>query len=162
MEIIEIGAVRLDSDLEVVGDFDSFVRPATEPVLSPFCQQLTTISQADVDAADSFPAVFSRFLEWIGAADYRLCSWGAYDVTQFRRDCRRHGVVFPDRFEKQHVNLKELFAESQDVGRCELPAAFEHVGLSLVGTYHRGIDDARNIARIAQVVLPDLPVGDAG
>ena len=74
MEIIEIGAVRIDAALTIIDEFDSFFRPVVEPKLSQFCTALTTIKQADVDGADMFPAVFARFLEWIGAGPCRLCS----------------------------------------------------------------------------------------
>ncbi|MEZ6106521.1 MAG: hypothetical protein R3B96_10495 [Pirellulaceae bacterium] len=40
--------------------------------------------------------VFQRFLDWIGSDDYRLCSWGGYDLTQFRVDCGdRHQSSIP-------------------------------------------------------------------
>ena len=34
--------------------------------------------------------------------------------------------------------------------------ALAKAGLPLIGTHHRGIDDARNIARLAGLVLPQL------
>src|SRR5689334_7820859 len=95
MEIIEIGAVRLDDALSVVDEFTSFVRPVVEPTLSTFCTELTSITQVDVDAADPFSIVFPAFTDWIGDGEARLCSWGFYDVGQFRLDCARHGVAFP-------------------------------------------------------------------
>ena len=159
MEIIEIGAVRLDAALTIVDEFDCFVRPVVEPKLSQFCTALTTIKQADVDGADMFPAVFARFLEWIGMGrPYRLCSWGFFDVGQFRLDCTRFGLVFPEQFESDHLNIKHLFAEWKGVRRCGMTAALDLLGLPLAGTHHRGIDDARNIARIVQETLPNVVV----
>ena len=158
MEIIEIGAVRLDAALTIVDEFACFVRPVVEPELSQFCTALTTITQADVDAADMFAAVFGRFLEWIGTGPYRLCSWGFFDVGQFRLDCTRFGLVFPQEFESDHVNIKQLFADWKGVRRCGMTAALDLLGLPLVGTHHRGIDDACNIARIVQETLPNVGV----
>lgn len=83
MEIIEIGAVRLDAALTIMDEFDAFVRPVVEPKLSEFCTALTTIKQADVVGADMFPAVFARFLEWIGTGPYRLCSWASSTSASF-------------------------------------------------------------------------------
>lgn len=157
MEIIEIGAVRLDEDLNPAGEFTSFVRPVVEPTLSAFCTELTSITQAEVDAADPFSMVFPAFVDWIGDADIRLCSWGFYDVGQFRLDCDRHGVAFPEGFETRHLNLKTEFAAWKGVRRCGMAAALKHLDLPLVGTHHRGIDDARNIALIAQQMLADRP-----
>ena len=156
MEIIEIGAVCLDADLEVVDEFDSFVRPVVNPQLSDFCTELTSITQADVDRADRFGVVFERFLTWIGEEPHRVCSWGAYDLDQFRLDCRRFGVLLPAWFEDTHINLKEEFALWRGVKRCGMAKALKQLNLPLEGVHHRGIDDARNIARIAQQLLPHI------
>ena len=51
-EIIEIGAVKLDGSLELLGQFDSFVRPLQRARLSQFCTNLTTITQEDVESAE--------------------------------------------------------------------------------------------------------------
>jgi inhibitor of KinA sporulation pathway (predicted exonuclease) len=155
MEIIEIGAVRLDAGLQVVDELDLFVRPVVEPTLSAFCTDLTSITQAEVDAADPFSMVFPTFAEWIGDGEHRLGTWGAYDVGQFRLDCVRHGVAFPEWFETGHRNLKTEFAAWRGVRRCGMAKALEHLGHPLEGTHHRGSDDARNIARIAQLLLAD-------
>jgi 3'-5' exoribonuclease 1 len=155
MEIIEIGAVRLDGELHIADEIDLFVRPVVEPRLSGLCTELTTITQADVDGADPFSMVFPSFLEWIGDGEHRLCTWGAYDVGQFRLDCRRHGLAFPEWFETEHLNLKTEFAAWQGVRRCGMAKALAHLGIPLEGIHHRGIDDARNIARIAQLLLAD-------
>ena len=158
-EIIEIGAVRLAHDLTIRDEFASFVRPVACRELSRFCTELTSISQADVDAADFFPQVFDRFLDWIGHDPYRLCSWGLFDISQFQADCARYGMNCPARFESAHINVKKEYAGWRDVRRCGMAKALAHEGLSLDGTHHRGIDDARNIARIAQRMLPHLPSG---
>jgi inhibitor of KinA sporulation pathway (predicted exonuclease) len=160
MEIIEIGAVRLDPDLVVRDEFSSFVRPVVEPELSAFCTELTSIGQADVDAADPFSMVFPAFMRWIGDGPHRLASWGFYDVGQLRLDCARHGIPFPDELEAQHVNLKAEFAARRRVRRCGMAQALAQLGITLEGTHHRGIDDARNIARIAQVLLASQPVSE--
>ena len=156
MEIIEIGAVLLATARGPVTDeFARFVRPVVEPVLSDFCKGLTSINQADVDGADTFPTVFSDFEQWIGPEPFVLCSWGAYDLGQIRMDCARHGIPMPDSFER-HVNLKEEFSRVFGVRSCGMAKALAHVRLPLLGTHHRGIDDARNISRLAELVLPQL------
>jgi 3'-5' exoribonuclease 1 len=162
METIEIGAVRLGGSLEVVDEFDSFVRPVAFPRLSSFCRKLTSISQEQVDAADTFPKAFARFVTWMGTGPRRLVTWGAFDIGQLRMDCERHGMVFPKHLERDHLNLKTAFGKWKGVKRIGMPEALDLLGLPLVGRAHRGIDDARNIARIAQATLPHLPTGGPG
>lgn len=152
MEIIEIGAVKLVENLEMLNEFGSFVRPICSPILSSFCTKLTTITQSQVDGADTFAEVFPNFLQWIGPEPYWLCSWGHYDFNQFKIDCERHRISFPFNIQR-HINLKQRFAEFRNIKPCGMGKALDILGWPLQGTHHRGIDDARNIAKIAQLIL---------
>ena len=159
MEIIEIGAVMLESAIgPISGEFAEFVRPVRKPVLSRFCKELTSIRQNDVDAAGEFTSVFERFLNWVGNQPFTWCSWGAYDLKQLRIECERRGIAFPESFER-HINLKRAFTELQGVRPTGMNGALEMLGIPLQGTHHRGIDDARNIAKIAQIILPQIQSG---
>ena len=50
MEVIEIGASLVTREGREVDHFQRFVKPRRRPQLTPFCRELTHISQADVDA----------------------------------------------------------------------------------------------------------------
>jgi inhibitor of KinA sporulation pathway (predicted exonuclease) len=131
METIEIGAVELPAASEPPSrEFCRFIRPVAEPRLSEFCQRLTSIRQRDVDQADYFWSVFPEFVSWIGDEPFVLCSWGGYDITQFRTDCARHGLELPAPFER-HINLKKEFARLMGVKVCGMERALAHAGLPL-------------------------------
>ena len=157
METIEIGAVRLDGALQPVDEFETFIRPVAFPRLSSFCRKLTSITQEQVDAADTFPKTFARFVTWLGPGEWRLITWGAFDVGQFRLDCQRHDMTFPERLAEGHINLKVAFGKWKGVKKMGMAQALALLDIPLQGQHHRGIDDARNIARIAQLTLPHFP-----
>jgi inhibitor of KinA sporulation pathway (predicted exonuclease) len=153
MEIIEIGAVLVDaSTFEPAREMQTFVRPIRHPKLTPFCIELTTITQADVDKAPRFPSAMAKLADFIRGTDALFCSWGGYDRNQLQRDARRHGVRVP--LGADHLNLKAAFSrrlgEPREYGTGQ---ALRRVGLSFQGTHHRAIDDARNIARLLPYVL---------
>ena len=50
-EIIEIGAVKVNDDQEIVSEYQQFVKPLKNPILSEFCKELTSIQQTDVENA---------------------------------------------------------------------------------------------------------------
>lgn len=155
-EIIEIGAVALaSSEGPIVSEFDAFVHPVVHPQLSDYCLALTSIRQEDVNEAEEFWAVFPRFLDWIGSEPFALCSWGAYDLHQLETDCARHNWPFPETF-RRHINLKREFARIRGGEPQGMAAALASANLTLEGTHHRGIDDARNAARLALLILPTL------
>ncbi|NVB37281.1 exonuclease domain-containing protein [Pseudenhygromyxa sp. WMMC2535] len=148
MEIIEIGAVLVDGEIfEPIAEFQRFVRPLRHPKLTPFCTRLTSITQAEVDAAQTFPAVLTELREFMAGSEAVFASWGKYDHMQFRQDAAFHGVKLP--FRGQHLNIKEAFSAAVGTTkRFGMAGALRRLGLPLEGTHHRGIDDARNIARI--------------
>lgn len=150
-EIIEIGAVLVDgATLVPIDELQTFVRPVRHPVLTPFCTALTSITQADVDGAPGFPEAIARvreLLRRLRAGGALFCSWGDYDRAQLARDAERHRVELP--FGRRHLNLKQRFSDVLgETKRYGMAEALRRVDLRLVGTHHRGIDDARNIARL--------------
>ncbi len=157
METIEIGAVALDENGAIQSEFDCFVRPVVHPQLSDFCTKLTSITQSDVDGTDTFAIAFARFVAWAqeGGEPLVLVSWGDYDPRQLQADCARAGIDYPASF-GHHVNIKQRFAELHVIKPIGMVRALKTLGLPLTGTPHRGIDDARNIAAIAQTMLAQL------
>ena len=60
-ETIEVGAVLVDCNtLEVVKEYQSFVKPIIHPVISQFCADLTGIQQAELDNSPIFKDFFRR------------------------------------------------------------------------------------------------------
>jgi len=151
-EIIEIGAVKLNHHLEKVDEFNCFVRPVENPVLSNFCSDLTNITQRNIDQAEIFADVFPKFLKWIGKSSYYIISWGQYDIKQIRIDCRKHSLKFPKKFRKKHINLKTQFAQDYRIKPCGMAQALQMLKLPLKGRHHRGIDDARNLVEIFRAI----------
>ena len=154
MEIIEIGAVMVEREsLTVVSEFQTFVKPVRHSELTEFCRELTTITQDEVDSAPEFTDAVTTFAEWYeDYSDAVFCSWGDYDRKQFNQDCEFHGIEFP--VKADHVNIKKLFSENLGLRRnYGMAGALRYCGLSLNGTHHRGIDDARNMAAMLPYFL---------
>ena len=83
-EIIEIGAYYVDPFGQVGDSFSAFVKPVIHPYLSPFCQQLTSISQEDVENSPTFDKVYPKFINWMEqsaqSSDWHIASWGSMDL----------------------------------------------------------------------------------
>ncbi len=150
-EIIEIGAVLVDEEFEPAGEFQTFVKPKANPVLSGFCIKLTSITQAQVDTAPQLPEAMRAFVTDVERQagrrirELEFLSWGFYDRKQFERECAIRGIRYPFGL---HRSVKHEFAERRKMRPCGMEQALKMLGIPLEGTHHRGIDDARNIARI--------------
>lgn len=129
----------MNLDGEVSKEFGAIVRPVRHPVLTKFCTELTGITQSDVDGAKPFPEVWLSFLQWVGPRK-SFCSWGGYDLDQFRRDCSFHSLPL---WFSSHCNLSTAF--SRGYGNRK---AARILGVEPKGALHRDLDDARNIAAV--------------
>ena len=153
MEIIEIGAVIQNArTFEIESEFQTFVRPVRHPRLTAFCIELTGIRQDMLADAPSFPEALESFKKWMFQfEDALFCSWGDYDRNQFKQDCEYHKIGYP--FHSGHLNLKAEFGRSRNVQKkLGVAQALRHLGMKFEGSHHRGLDDARNIARIVRRV----------
>jgi inhibitor of KinA sporulation pathway (predicted exonuclease) len=124
---------------------------------------LTGIRQQDVEGAALFPEVLERLARWsAGFPGLVFCSWGNYDRNQMQQDCAHHRVANPFAG-VESINLKTEFARVQG-GRKKmgLAEALALAGLPLLGAHHRGIDDARNMARLMPWIVGTRRVAGAG
>lgn len=148
-ETIEIGAFRVNHFGEIRGKFNRFIRPVVHPTLSPFCRQLTSITQDDVARAKTFPDVIEEFQTWayMDEEDYTLCSWGSFDRKMFALDCKLHRL--DHEWTERHVNLKEQYRIMKGMKKgMGLLKTVEKEGIPFTGIHHRGISDAENLTKL--------------
>lgn len=148
-EIIEMAAIKCDDNFNVISEFDMFVTPILNPILSDFCKELTSIKQTDIDNAKLFPFVLYEFNKWLKETENNIFhSWGNFDKNQLIKDCQLHNEEYP--FDERHINLKKVVAKKLKVKPKGMQPMMEYLKIPLIGIHHRGIDDCKNIARICQ------------
>jgi inhibitor of KinA sporulation pathway (predicted exonuclease) len=151
-EIIEIGIATLDvAMLEPLEKHSILVKPECSTV-SPFCTELTTLTQDQVDQGISFSAACAILKSDYDSRSRTWASYGDYDRRQFTRQCDSSQVANP--LGMGHLNIKNLFALAYGLPHeIGMAGALEQLRIPLEGTHHRGIDDAWNIAHILAVLL---------
>ncbi len=155
-EVIEIGAIKLNGYGEELSIFNRFVKPVVNPRLSAFCQELTSITQEQINIANTFPTVIEDFQDWIDIwdEDYLLCSWGKFDKTALISDCKLHDMEWE--WLENHINVKNQYKEIKGLSKHRgLRKAVEKEGFEFTGTHHRGIDDAANLVKVFNKYLDE-------
>jgi inhibitor of KinA sporulation pathway (predicted exonuclease) len=159
-EIIEIGLTVVDLRAgERLAKHRLSVRPARSRV-SPFCTELTGLTQAEVDQGLPFAEACRELAVRHRAGLLPWASWGDYDRHQFTRQCLRTEAPYP--FGHRHTNAKAAFTASYGLRRRPgMAQALKVAGLPLEGRHHRGDDDAWNIAALVLDVSGrgDWPAG---
>lgn len=149
-EIIQIGAVMLDTKLRIVDEFSSYVKPEYGKIDS-FIEELTGIGQECVENAPDLRAALMHLAMWIADREVIVLSWSDSDYYQLQREIRikkiKHhkiqdlleGWVDFQRSFDQMLGLKKQYA---------LEDALNISRIQSIGRTHDGLCDAYNTARL--------------
>ncbi|RKP48008.1 DNA polymerase III [Cohnella endophytica] len=158
MEVIEIGAVRLDSSLKQVDEFSSLIKPVYFSKLNSFIKKKTGIPQEEIDIAHGFPKVIAEFTNWLSRSEsFLLFTWGGEDLKRIVFDTRMHklddafwtGAYYYDLL-KGYLRYKNV---TNDVS---VEAAVAELGIVAEGSAHRALDDAKMTAEVFRKVHDKL------
>lgn len=147
-EIIEIGAVKLDSDLNEIDTFQAFIKPRYFKKLFPVVKRKTKISQEDVNNAENFKEIISSFRSWIGD-DSILISWGHDDIHHLLMNCKSNRLTTS--WLKKSVDLQKQVSSIFEVPigqRYSLENAINVLEIEVSEDLHRALADARYTAQI--------------
>ncbi|XP_011798194.1 PREDICTED: 3'-5' exoribonuclease 1 [Colobus angolensis palliatus] len=163
-EIIEFPVVLLNTHtLEIEDTFQQYVRPEINTQLSDFCISLTGITQDQVDRADTFPQVLKKVIDWMKLKElgtkykYSILTDGSWDMSKFFNiQCQLSRLKYPP-FAKKWINIRKSYGNFYKVPRSQtkLTIMLEKLGMDYDGRPHCGLDDSKNIARIAVRMLQD-------
>ncbi|XP_044135934.1 3'-5' exoribonuclease 1 isoform X2 [Bufo gargarizans] len=163
-EIIEFPIVLINTrTMEIEDSFQRYVKPEIKLKLSEFCINLTGITQELVDKADPFHVVLQSAVDWMRQKElgtkfkYAILTDGSWDMSKFlNMQCHISCIKYP-RFAKKWINIRKSYGNFYKVPRnqTKLTMMLEKLGMLYDGRLHCGLDDSKNIARIAIRMLQD-------
>ncbi|MDO3408364.1 3'-5' exonuclease [Saccharibacillus sp. CPCC 101409] len=159
MEVIEIGAVRLDESLQDTDTFAAFIRPVYFAKLNSFIKKKTGIPQESIDAAPRFPKVIAQFREWLDLAPGPLTFvvWGGEDIKRIVQDVRMHKLEETYWTQTPSLDLLKGFLQTQGLKNdVSVEGALAMLNLETSGAAHRALDDAKMTADIFRSVYDKL------
>lgn len=148
-EIIEIGAVKLDEQNQLLDEFQLYVKPQYSSI-APNITKITGIQEATVAGAPDYTEAMRRFAAWIGSDTYvRFYTWSTSDQNVILREAALKKMVLADMFYAHWVDLQRIH---QRVYRFSHPLSLTNALGSMQiyfnGTEHGALADARNTAEI--------------
>ncbi|XP_022080568.1 3'-5' exoribonuclease 1-like [Acanthaster planci] len=161
-EIIEYPIVLVNTKtMKIEDSFNSFIKPLLHPTLSKFCKELTSITQVEVDQADTFPLVLNGVHRWMKSKalgtehSFIIVTDGPWDMNMYLNvQCKLSQVPYPA-YARQWINLCKTFSNFYKTKRMCLRNMLGALEMGFDGRPHRGIDDAINIANIAIQLMQD-------
>eukprot|EP00090_Calanus_glacialis_P006079 TRINITY_DN14772_c0_g1_i1.p1 TRINITY_DN14772_c0_g1~~TRINITY_DN14772_c0_g1_i1.p1 ORF type:complete len:303 (-),score=99.55 TRINITY_DN14772_c0_g1_i1:533-1441(-) len=169
-EIIEFPVVLLSLTTgKVVSEFHSYCLPVEHPKLSPFCTQLTGITQAMVEGGVPLPTCLVLFRQWLesvckelrmavngenmgkveGELNQATClTWSDWDLSIcLEYECKRKQIRKPVCL-NSWIDIRGVYRSFYNRRPQGLNGALRELGLSFQGREHSGIEDARNTAML--------------
>jgi len=156
-EIIEFPVIVVNTETMQIEDdfFHEYIKPKVEIKITEFCTQLTGITQETVDQGIYIEEALAKLDTWINLKGFTIensifVTCGAWDLnTCFKNEAKYKKLTFNDLL-KRFINIKEVFTQVFMRDKAPgMPGMLAELGLSLDGRHHSGIDDSRNIAKIA-------------
>lgn len=159
-EIIQIGAVKVNEQFEVMDTFNSFVKPVMYPRIHPFVEKITGIKRNNLVDADGFEKVFVEFLKFLGDKNRDniiFCIWGNDDLKFLFRNILFHKMDI-DNVSRKYVNVQNYASrylkvpQGQAVG---LKSAVNELTIEPNLSFHNALNDALYTAKIFDIVKPE-------
>ncbi|HOO80094.1 MAG TPA: 3'-5' exonuclease [Lachnospiraceae bacterium] len=156
-EIIEIGAVKLDSHRKIIGKFNELICPQVYHQINWRTKKMLNLQRGELEQGDRFPNVMQRFLKWCGS-DYVFCSWGPQDLTELQRNMHYYHMTSLSDRPIPFYNIQKLFGIQIHEEDCvkNLEAAVDLTGMDKDIPFHRAYSDAYYTAKIFAKMPEDI------
>lgn len=139
-EIIQIGAVKLNENMEKIGEFNSLIKPKVYKRMNPFVRKKTNINTSRAAVRKSFAEVIKSFNSWLGN-EAVLCSWGQDDILGLRDNCLFFGFAALS-FDK-YINIQKMYMDFCGIRKQpSLESAVENLGIEKSLSFHDALSDA--------------------
>lgn len=143
-EIIQIGAVKLNSNLDMIDTFNTFVKPNIYKEIHPFIKKMTNINNEDVKNAPSFCEAFDMFNNFIGGEKNILCVWGNGDLKELYRNIKYYNLS-TDNLSSNYINVQHhasIYFNNPTGKSIGLQNAITLLELNQDKSYHNALNDA--------------------
>ena len=90
-EVIQIGAVKLDENMNICGSYQIIVKPRYFKKLHRHVSELTGITQEQMDMGTPLEEAAERFKRWCGS-DYAFLTWGPDDIPMLKENLNANDI----------------------------------------------------------------------
>ena len=149
-EIIQIGAVRVDENGDVLDTFEMTLRPRIFRKLHWRIAEVTGLSQGDLEAGVPIAEGLRRFQKWAGP-DAEFAEWGLDDVPVLKQNLFLYNMdeSWPSRW----YDLQQIFLKNFPRGEGEgltLESVVDRLGIPKEEPFHNALDDALYTTKVCR------------
>lgn len=156
-EIIEIGAVKLNSDMEETGRFNELVKPKVYKNINRITGNIVHLDMKQLKSARPFQKVMESFLEFC-EKDYVFCTWGNLDLIELQRNMKFYSMSPLSQKPIKFLDVQKLFALQFEGEKSQhtLEYAVDVCGIQKDIPFHRAFADAYYTAKVLKFLKPEF------
>ena len=148
-EIIELGAVKLNEQMEQIGQFSIFVRPEITRRPNPKVRELTQLTNEDLIHGATFSYAISKFRKFTSGCV--ISSWSTSDLSSLEANCEYYNrspkIPFLERYADVQEYCQDMIGSVKN--QLALQGAAELLGIDSDDIpLHRAVGDSILTARI--------------
>ena len=150
LEIIQIGAVKLDSAFNTVDTFNRYIKPTIYTRINPFVTELTGITIEELESEEQFPEVYMDYIKFIDSTDSIFGIWGTSDIKELFRNVEIHNLS-SKMLPRRYINIQPYVSMHFNLSpkkQLRLQHAVEALNLPIKDTFHDAFYDAYYTAEI--------------
>jgi len=146
-EIIQIGAIKINSKLQVEDTFDVLVKPVLNPILSDYIQRLTKIDQGILESqgVDLLIALKS-FKTFCEGSDVIISNGGDQYIIEENLKIRGQSLILHD---LTFCDIQPIFAEMRG-DRSHISIEEMASILKISGRHHSALSDSFTLHKILE------------
>ena len=154
-EIIEIGAVVLNEEFEIVDKYSTYIKPNNLRI-SQGVQRLTNITEEKLVKAPNIKEALENLLQITpDINNTTLYTWSDSDTNAIECELSSKNIQIKDikRLCNNYIDIQEIFGERVGIeNRINLTKALNMIGLEFNGKEHGALADAINTAQILKEI----------
>ncbi len=148
-EIVEIGAIRLNSERQMVSEFSELIKPQVYHEMHHITRKLIHLQMDQLEHGRPFAEVAEQFFDWCGKAPV-FCTWGAMDLTELQRNLSYYGMQTLADGPFPFLDVQKLFSIGFEdrKSRRSLEYAIDYLKIEKDIPFHRAFSDAYYTAKV--------------
>lgn len=156
-EIIEIGAIKLNSDRKMTDEFSELIKPQVYHEMHHIIRKLIHLQMEELEKGKSFVEIMEKFRVWCGQ-DYIFCTWGPLDLLELQRNIRYYQLEPLGEGPLAFLDVQKLFSIAYEdrKSRRTLEHAIDFLEIEKDIPFHRAFSDAYYTAKVLAQLDEDV------
>jgi len=153
-EIIQIGAVRLNSNFKYEASLNLLIKPVIYKRIHPYVARITGLDYDVLKNKQSFAEALSELYKFVGKKQAIYCVWGANDIKELRKNMDYYSLS-NDKANINFIDVQGIASRylnhlaGMGIGLKKAVAALD---IEMDRPFHDALNDAEYTAKILQLL----------